>query len=303
MGSANPSLPVDCLKYVQAPMVGISDLPFRLLVAHWGCTLTYTQMLVAPHLLTSLEFQQQTLLDLEFGRAIRHNLGSNGGSSRDPLVVAQLAGNQTEELMQAGKVVMSLVDGIGCPQQRALEGHYGGYLVNKTDLPLVTELVSNLSTLPIPLLTKTRIPPSPLTPAAYALHLAQAGSSTITLHARPVGSSTKRRDLKHLRTGAVGEVKRTLVEAGFGGVGVVGNGGVRTWNDVGELTRREGVDGWMVGEELSADFRFFTPNKPPCNPLELTTQYLDIVDLYSTAVPLFSVKRHVKDFTRTNLQA
>jgi tRNA-dihydrouridine synthase len=36
-----------------------------------------------------------------------------------------------------------------------------------------------------------------------------------------------------------------------GEVSVVGNGGVQVWDDVGELTKRMGVQGWMVGEELA----------------------------------------------------
>ena len=48
-------------------------------------------------------------------------------------------------------------------------------------------------------------------------------------------------------------VDAALVRAGRqpGEVSVVGNGGVQRWEDVGELTERMGVQGWMVGEELA----------------------------------------------------
>lgn len=53
----------------------------------------------------------------------------------------------------------------------------------------------------------------------------------------------------------MGDIRRGLDADGFGDVHVVGNGGVRTWEDVGRLTREQDVQGWMVGEELSSNPR------------------------------------------------
>lgn len=202
----------------------------------------------------------------------------------------------------------------GCPQQGAQDAHYGGYLLNKTDLPLVcsigalppsdpsffllqqshaklivddshsfsylcapcpfrlacllarccpllnpTSSVSALSSLPIPFHTKIRLPSpsSNLTPLSFSLPLIHAGTRTITLHARPVGAPQRRRSAKGLDTSAVGRLKEGLREAGWGEeVRVVGNGGVRVWEDVGRLTKEEGVEGWMVGEGLVGNPRW-----------------------------------------------
>lgn len=47
--------------------------------------------------------------------------------------------------------------------------------------------------------------------------------------------------------------------------------------------------------------RFFTPNLKQTSVLEYMSEYLDLVDLYPSCVPLYSIKRHMKDFTRSDL--
>lgn len=178
-----------------------------------------------------------------------------------------------------------------------------------------------MTTLPLPIHTKFRLPPQPITAAAYAVHLAAAGSSVVTLHARPAGSVNRRRDLYGLQTDAVGEVRKALTEEGWRELRVVGNGGVRTLEDVGRLTKENGVEGWMVGEHLAGNFRcvrqverqagqvreradvklsdprrFFDPTHPNSRALDLAAEYLDLVDDYPALVPLQTVQRHLRNF-------
>lgn len=178
-----------------------------------------------------------------------------------------------------------------------------------------------MTTLPLPIHTKFRLPPQPITAAAYAVHLAAAGSSVVTLHARPAGSVNRRRDLYGLQTDAVGEVRTALTEEGWRELRVVGNGGVRTLEDVGRLTKENGVEGWMVGEHLAGNFRcvrqserqagqvrelaefkrldprrFFDPTHPNPRALDLAAEYLDLVDDYPALVPLLTVQRHLRNF-------
>ncbi|KAL7411526.1 hypothetical protein BDY24DRAFT_133571 [Mrakia frigida] len=306
------SLPVECLQFVQAPMVGISDLPFRLLTSRWGATLTYTQMLHSSALINDRDFLESTLLDLELGKKLREQSGG-------PRVVAQLAGDDPDKMGRAGRLLIGLVDALeinlGCPQRRAKEGHYGGYLLNIPDLPLITSLTNSLHPLPLPLHLKIRLPTLPLTLPTLLKHLISTTHvSVLTLHCRPIGTPTRRRTLKGLRTEAVGEA-RELVDGVLEGLGrrkeevsVVGNGGVQTWEDLERLTKGEGVEGWMVGEELGGNPRFFTSSSSssssslPLNPLSLATEYLDLVDLCSQAsTPLSNIKRHLRNFVEGDL--
>lgn len=197
------------------------------------------------------DFRERALRDLTLGRAF--------ASSTAP-VIGQIAGNEPSALVEASKVLGGLVDAVelnlGCPQQRARDGHYGAYLLAKKDMPLVTSLVEALTTLsPQPAHFKYRLPPSPVSAGEYAVALAQAGARTLTLHARPAGSPSRRRDLWGLRVSAVGETRSALHEAGWEDVRLVGNGGVRERADVDRLTEEAGVEGWMVGEHLAGNHR------------------------------------------------
>ncbi|OJA11379.1 hypothetical protein AZE42_05159 [Rhizopogon vesiculosus] len=99
------------LTYIAAPMVKQSDAPFRILTRRYGATLAYTQML-DPHKLLEdqdyLEFHEHDL-------TLDHGACSGIGKP----VVVQLCGNDPETIVQAGKKIQSLCDGIGGLNSRA----------------------------------------------------------------------------------------------------------------------------------------------------------------------------------------
>ena len=96
-----------------------------------------------------------TTHDLE-DRAVRETLlqalqlGRDAPESRDRVTgartpqIVQLAGDDPDALVRAARHVAPLADGIdlnlGCPQRRAKEGHYGGYLLHPRDWPLLDTL-------------------------------------------------------------------------------------------------------------------------------------------------------------------
>ena len=144
------------LELIAAPMVNQSDLPFRLLARRHGATLAYTQML-SPHRL----LEDQDYLEFHL-RDIQADFGASARLAR-PIVV-QLHGNDPETLVKAGRVVQMSCDAVGehsqeqglieimlnvrrttdlnlgCPQEHARDGHYGGYLLGKKDWPLVEQI-------------------------------------------------------------------------------------------------------------------------------------------------------------------
>ncbi|CDO72687.1 hypothetical protein BN946_scf184985.g107 [Trametes cinnabarina] len=111
-------------------MVNQSDLPFRILVRRYNTSLVYTQMLLPERLLNDREY-------LEF-----HRKGLRDGP--DAPVVVQLCGNDPETVVRAARQVVDRADAIdlnlGCPQEAAREGHYGGYLLDKKDWALVESI-------------------------------------------------------------------------------------------------------------------------------------------------------------------
>jgi len=163
---------------------------------------------------------------------------------------------------------------LGCPQEHAKEGNYGGYLIlAKRDWPRIEAIgtsplpspvgyltlhltVSTLSTnLSIPVHVKLRLcnPPS-LTPLLAVL-LARAGASVVILHARHVASRHRRKGAAELKW--VRAVKSAILEeSGLEDVIVLSNGNVRTYGDCEENLRETGADGVMVGEALLGNPRW-----------------------------------------------
>lgn len=90
------------LKYIAAPMVNQSDLPFRCLVEAHGATMSYTQMLIPERLLDDQEYLEFHLRDL-----------TSLGPERTKPVVVQLCGNEPETVVRAGKKVQNYCDAIG----------------------------------------------------------------------------------------------------------------------------------------------------------------------------------------------
>lgn len=90
------------LKFIAAPMVGQSDLPFRLLARRHGATLAYTQMLMPNRLLNEQEYLEYHLRDL-----------STVSSGLDQPVVVQLCGHDPDTIVKAGRMLQNYCHGIG----------------------------------------------------------------------------------------------------------------------------------------------------------------------------------------------
>lgn len=91
------------LRCITAPMVGQSDLPFRVLCRRHGATLAYTQMLMPDKLLNEQEYLEYHLKDLKTST----DLGL------EQPVVVQLCGNNAESIVKAGRMLQNHCQGIG----------------------------------------------------------------------------------------------------------------------------------------------------------------------------------------------
>lgn len=102
------NLPHRC---VAAPMVGCSDLAFRLLVRRYGVDLTYTEMYHADRFVADAEY--------------RHAVFESQLSPDDRPLVVQLGGNDVQTLVAAALLAQPHCDAVdlnlGCPQKRARE--------------------------------------------------------------------------------------------------------------------------------------------------------------------------------------
>ena len=110
------------VRTVLAPMINQCDVPFRRLCASLGADVVYTQMLLAVDVVRDLK-----------SSGLRGIVAAHFSSAGDrtPLV-AQIAGDDPD-VMAAAALALSpfcaAIDiNLGCPQETAKSGHFGGWL-------------------------------------------------------------------------------------------------------------------------------------------------------------------------------
>jgi tRNA-dihydrouridine synthase 1 len=155
---------------VLAPMVGQSELAFRMLCRAHGTTLCYTPMFSSDLFCESEQYRQ----------------GMFQTCAADRPLVVQFAGNDASVLLRAARFVERHCDAVdlnlGCPQEVAKRGGYGAFL---TDWKQVATIVRTLAErLSVPVTCKIRKLETMERTVAYARMLEQAGCSLLAVHGR-----------------------------------------------------------------------------------------------------------------------
>ena len=161
---------------IMAPMVGITNLPFRLIVKTFGASLVTTEMISAMGL---TQGNKNTLDYL------------NSHQDEKPLSV-QIFGSLPEAMATATKIVIDsgadIVDiNMGCPVKKVIKTGSGGFLL--TDLEKAKKIVSAVRrACSVPLTVKIRSGWSNDQPVAFdiARMLEDCGVDAITIHPRSV---------------------------------------------------------------------------------------------------------------------
>ncbi|KAL0643284.1 hypothetical protein Bca4012_041574 [Brassica carinata] len=210
-------------KYIVAPMVDNSELPFRLLCQKYGAQAAYTPMLHSRVFTETEKYRNQEFTTCKEDR---------------PLFV-QFCANDPDTLLEAAKRVQPYCDyvdiNLGCPQRIAKRGNYGAFLMD--NLPLVKSLVEKLAqNLTVPVSCKIRIFPNLQDTLNYAKMLEEAGCSLLAVH----GRTRNEKDGKKFRAdwGAIKEVREALT------IPVLANGNGRPY------IRETGVEGVLSAETL-----------------------------------------------------
>ncbi|WFD38304.1 tRNA-dihydrouridine(16/17) synthase [NAD(P)(+)] [Malassezia japonica] len=277
-------------QYGAAPMVNQSDVAFRLTAVQYGATATWT------------ETWEGLVRALEIGRAAPENRDVVSGEPARQIV--QLAGDDGVALAAAARRLAPYADGfdvnLGCPQRRAQEGHYGGYLLGQRDWPLVESITSALvHSTPLPVSVKLRLCDYAADTPALAVRLARAGAAVVTLHARHVAPNRRRANAAKLTY--VYDVRTALLDAGLhasqpgGHCHVLSNGNVRGWADVVANLGATHADGVMVGEPLLEQPHLFAPSvQKKATALDALDTYLGLCEAYPhDSLPMQRVHQHV----------
>jgi len=238
--------------FVMAPMVGQSDLPFRLLARKHGATVVFGEMMLADRFAADPGYRLQA-----FGNAPLRR--------EDHPLVAQFAANTPEAFvgaaLEAQKLGCDAVDlNLGCPQRRAKEHHYGSFMTDPCDWALCCAIVHQAAVHPelcLPITVKIRLQPTLEATVQFARLLAASGASMVSVHGRQRGRENQRRD-GSANLDWVAAVVRALEPFG---VPVVANGNVRCPRDVTANLASTGAAGIMVAEEILRDPAVFSRSR------------------------------------------
>jgi hypothetical protein len=194
-------------RHIMAPMVGQSELAFRVMVKKNGCDMAFTQMHHAYNFMRDPKYRE-TCIDWTDYSAHNGRAPAEARESEalDGPIIAQFAGDDPDVVVAAAEHVLTgnRIAGVdlnlGCPQRIAKRGNYGAYLAEDTDKvisvlsAMVTRLdcpvsakVRTLSTpfpspSPSPLLPRRCSPYSPQTQHAVLLHLIRISPRSASLY-------------------------------------------------------------------------------------------------------------------------
>uniref|UniRef100_UPI001CB9CBAC tRNA-dihydrouridine(16/17) synthase [NAD(P)(+)]-like n=1 Tax=Erigeron canadensis TaxID=72917 RepID=UPI001CB9CBAC len=216
-------------KFIVAPMVDNSELPFRILCRKYGAQAAYTPMLHSRIFSENHKYRSQEFTTCKEDR---------------PLFV-QFCANDPETLLEAARRVEAYCDyvdiNLGCPQRIARRGNYGAFLMD--NLPVIKSLVEKLAVnLSVPVSCKIRIFPDLQDTLNYAKMLEDAGCSLLAVH----GRTRDEKDGRKIRANwdAIRAVKMALK------IPVLANGNIRHMDDVQNCLDQTGADGVLSAESL-----------------------------------------------------
>lgn len=212
---------------VLAPMAGVTDLPFRLLVKEMGCALVYTEMVSDKGLLYNNE----------------HTLKLLRVDEQERPAAVQIFGSEPEPMAKAAKIVAQagadILDiNMGCPTLKIVKNGEGSALMRKPDLAYAI-LASIVDAVSIPVTVKIRKgwDDASVNAVQIARLAEKAGVSAIAVH----GRTREQFYSGHADWKIIKDVKDSVT------VPVIGNGDVRSPFDAAKMRQETGCDGVMIG--------------------------------------------------------
>jgi tRNA-dihydrouridine synthase len=186
---------------------------------------------------------------------------------------------------------------LGCPQRVAFSGHFGSFLLDEIDRPLVLSLIRTIAeNALVPIFAKIRLLDTVDDTLRLCQQLVEAGVALITIHGRYrvnlVGrTGAGARDgpahldqIKFLRTQIPSHIP------------LITNGNVIDWNDVVNNLELTECNGLMSAEGLLDNPAIFNGGQS-IPPIQLATEYLELVKLHPVKLKtlIFHIRRICKD--------
>ncbi|UKK00193.2 tRNA-dihydrouridine(20a/20b) synthase (NAD(P)(+)) [Theileria orientalis] len=252
-------------KYVVAPMVDQSELPFRLLCRRYSAHLAYTPMLHAK-----IFSENENYRNVHF-----HT------SSDDKPLIAQFCGNDPKTFVLASSFIkddVSAIDiNLGCPQVRyhetkcvqgiARKGKYGSFLLEYPDL--INEIVRSLSQSGINVTCKIRKVEKDSLQSTLNLcySLEASGCKALTVHGRH--RTEKSVNIRECDWESIKIIKSRV------NIPVIANGGIENFEDVQRCLDYTGADAVMSSEAILENPYLFSGRQ--YNNIDIFEEYLSIL--------------------------
>ncbi|MCE7898055.1 MAG: hypothetical protein DPW11_03615 [bacterium] len=264
-----------------SPMDGVTDAPFRYMVAKYGRPdVIFTEFVSVDGLHYAEGIKKERMLlgfvkarDLLSSSRIAVDPYSQQSNTREhgftdlrihetamPYEIAQVFGNKPEYFVEAAKLIESLgFDGIdinmGCPAKNVSENGCGAGLIRTPKLAQEIILATKAAT-KLPVSVKTRIGVSSSSEMDEWIHaLCEVRPANISLHGRT---------LKQLYQGLADwdAIGRAVEIVHKNGLHLLGNGDVASLADAREKIKRYGVDGVLIGRAAEGNPLVFQGIEP-----------------------------------------
>jgi len=253
-------------QHIVAPMVGASELAFRLLCRKYGATLAYTPMMSSSQFIKEAAEKQINITNCTTAENTNTIANSNicefQTIPQDRPLVVHFSSNNPNDFATASKLVEKHCDAIdlnlGCPQRTAYLGHFGSYLLGNEDRQLIVDIVkAGSQAVSIPIFVKIRLLDTIEETIQLCHQLRDAGASLIAIHARYRASWE--RTSAGARDGPAMLDQVLKVKESMPDFPIISNGNVITYDDVVKNKQLTNADGIMSAEGILNNPALYLP--------------------------------------------